>query len=367
MKNLKMTRIWIRFQARKDAKKDLPSGRSRALGDAERQIQTAAAVSLTREHEKYNHAVNPLAAKQKTAVREHDLVNDDFERLAAKVGRQEISTEISHAAHALGVIALSLGEGAFNLTAFNILREPGWKTILMALCVIVGIPFSAFAIGKWAKQWPAPKLSTAIIRMFIVIAFTVGGLITINRIRIAYLQDSVLSQHPWLAWAFLPLNFFILGVCALLAYLASDPEPGFAEARRKVDRVAAKIHSLESRMQRLAGAFRSKTAAMAQAAHQGIFYYRMLNRRSRTTPPPRYFDDPNDPNHLPPLPIYQTTTFDLGPSPTDDHQPPVDDRRRRGGKPPLAPTRVEQREAPAKRRGGTAPVLIEKRREGSSR
>jgi len=360
VKTWKLTRVWIWYQSRKDAKKDLPSVRSRALGEAERQIQTAAAVSLTREHEKYNQTVNPLAAKQKTAIREHDLVNEDFVKLASKVGRQEIRAEISHAAHTLGVIALSLGEGAFNLSAFNVLREPGWKTILMALCVIVGIPFSAFAIGKWAKQWPAPKLSTAIVRMLIVVAFTVGGLITINRIRIAYLQDGVLSQHPWLAWAFLPLNFFILGVCALLAYLASDPEPGFAEARRKVDRIAAKVHSIESKMRRLVSGFNSKTAALSQAAIQGVFYYRMLNRRARSGQPPRYFDDPTDPNHLPPLPVYQTAKHALEGLPADDH--PGAER-----KPALLPTQADQSDSSAKRKHRTSATTVEKRREGSSR
>jgi len=307
--NRRLTRAWIWFQAGNDAKKDLPSSKSKALGETERQIHSAATVALTGEHDKHIQAVNPVIAKRNVAARLHDIASRDFNRLAAKAGREEIRTEISRTVHMIAMIVISIGEGVFNLNAFNILREPGWKTILMALCVIIGVPVAAFALGHWAKQWPAPKLPTVVVRMTIVLAFTAAGLITINRIRVAYLQANVLTQHPWLAWAFLPLNFFILGVCALLAYLATDPEPGFAEARRKVDKQAEKIHSLDSKFRRLVHGFEIKKAALRQACIQGISYYRMHNRRNRTNSPPRYFDDPNDPNHLPTLPTFETPNY----------------------------------------------------------
>jgi hypothetical protein len=209
------------------------------------------------------------------------------------------------------MVCLALGEGVFNLAAFNVLREPGWHTALMALCVIVGVPICAFAAGKWARQWPNPKLSTALWRMIIVLLVTFGGLYSVNVIRVSYLasQGDMIAKYPWLSWAFFPLNLLIFLAAALSTYLSTDPEPNFAETRRKMDGAASKVNELDSKIQRYIHQFDCEKAGLQQLALQVIARYRMINRRHRKTQAPSYFDDPSDANHLPQIPIYSVTKF----------------------------------------------------------
>ena len=195
---------------------------------------------------------------------------------------------------------LTVGETAFNLVAFNVFREPAFYTALMALAVGVAIPLCAWAIGVWVRQWPPPWWVTAA-KLVVVAGVVVAVLVGINRVRLAYLQEQApefVGAHPELSLAFFTVNIVILVAAALVTYLAHDPEPGFAEAKAKVDWCNAAICKIEGRLDQLANALRTEAEMAKEAGWQLMAYYRMVNRRRREHVP-RYFDHDTEKNYQP--------------------------------------------------------------------
>jgi hypothetical protein len=193
-----------------------------------------------------------------------------------------------------------VGEAAFNLVAFNVFREPAFYTVLMAAAVSLAIPICASVLGIWLRQWPEPHARTAV-KIIVVAATVVGAVVGINWLRAAYVAElapDFAKAHPALSIVFLTVNLVVLAAAVVVSYLAQDPEPGFAEAKAKVDAHRIVIHALEGELEALAEEFRSAMELAKERGWQRIGYYRMVNRRYRPTPP-AYFDNETDKNHRP--------------------------------------------------------------------
>ena len=104
--------------------------------------------------------------------------------------------------------------------------------------------------------------------------------------------------HPALGGVFLAVNAVVLVAAIVVSYLAHDPEPGFAEAKAKVDAHRFGVQALRGELHKLAEELRSAVELAKERGWQLIGYYRMVNRRYRPSPP-AYFDDETDKNHRP--------------------------------------------------------------------
>ena len=297
-----MRRIWVWWNARLDARLDLPSREARALGDSEEQIRSAVNLSIRDAEESFGRRARPRESKL-AAIRQRveDIYQPEFERLAQKIGRREVQVHMSRFGHWILLALLTLGEMAFNLVAFNIFREPALQTALMALAVVLAIPLCALAVGVWVRQWPQPWWGT-LIKLMVLLATLAAVLVGINRVRLAYLRElapGFVDNHPELTWAFFVVNVVVLVGAALVTYLAHDPEPGFAEIKRKLEYARRKEHAIEGRLNVLRTRLVWSSEFAKEAGWQLMAYYRTVNRRRRTSPVPKYFDDENDHNHRP--------------------------------------------------------------------
>lgn len=294
-------KLWTWWNARRDRKCNLPSPEAQALGETERQIQTAVNLAIRKVEEEYTGKARPKEAE--VARLKNDLweiYKPEYIRLQELTGRRDVLVHLSRGWHMIFLFLLTLGEAAFNLVAFNIFREPGLYTALMVLGVVIAIPFCAWFVGLWIRQWPQPWWKTAL-KLFVIIGILAWVLFGINRIRLAYLRTlapDFLTAHPELEWAFLAINGVVIVGAALVTFLAHDPQPGFAEAKRKVDRSNTEICEMEGQLNRLTGQVLAQMEMLKESGWQLIARYRMVNRRKRSAVP-RYFDDDTDKNYRP--------------------------------------------------------------------
>jgi hypothetical protein len=301
VKSRYLGRLWAWRNALLDGRLNLPDEKIRALGDTERQILHGASIGIGQAQEEHARETNPLIAKKEEIAKTSGASRQEYERLQKKTGRFEPRIYLSSMAHHFIMLALACGEAAFNLVAFDVFREPGYRTVLMALVVVIAIPLCAWFVGIWIRQWPKPAWVTTT-KVCFVVASLVFVLIGMNRIRLAYLaqlQPTLLSEHPELKWAFMAANLVVLFAAALVTYLATDPEPGFAEAKTRVDKAVKEIHKIDGKLNHLAERVITECKQIRAGALQLIAFYRAINRRYRSAPAPNYFDDANDPNHIP--------------------------------------------------------------------
>ena len=300
----------------RDRKSDLPRADTKALSGMEQRIQNAVNLTIRDAEREYAHHADPLEAERDKLVKERDkFYLPDYEKLQQKLGRYDVLVYISKPTHLVLLALLTIGEMAFNLVAFNVMREPGLYTVLMALAVAFAIPICAWATGVWVRQWPPPWWKTAL-KLLVVITALAAVLVGINRVRIAYLQErspEFVARHPELSTAFFAVNIIILVAAALVTYLAHDPEPGFEDVKRRLDRCQRRLHWIEGRLDQLANQFRIEADMLKEHGWQLMAYYRMLNRRGRQKVP-NYFDDPADPNHKPPFVDVDVAQFHTGAS-----------------------------------------------------
>lgn len=294
-------RLWTWWNARVDKRRNLPSPGATALSETERQIQTAVNRTIRRAEQRYAKRADELEGKLSELRNALEKIYEpEYKELQNKAGRRDVRIYMSHGTHIVLLGLLTVGETAFNLIAFNVFREPGFFTALMALAVGAAIPICAWAIGVWVRQWPPPWWKTAA-KVVVVTGVLVAVLVGINGVRLAYLQEQApefIGAHPELSLAFFTVNIVILVAAALVTYLAHDPEPGFAEAKAKVDWSNARIRGITGRLDELANAFRTEAEIVKEAGWELMAYYRMVNRRRREQVP-RYFDDDADKNYQP--------------------------------------------------------------------
>lgn len=294
-------KLWTWWNARIDGRHNLPSPEASALGETERQIQTATNLAIRDAEERHALKARPLEAELARLRKDLDEIYEpEYQRLQQITGRHDVQIYLSRPVHFFLLLLLTAGEMAFNLVAFNIYREPALYTALMALAVVVSVPLCAWFIGLWVRQWPPPWWKTAI-KLIVVLGILTWVLFGVNRIRVAYLRmlaPEFLAAHPELEWAFLAVNGIVVLGAALVTYLAHDPQPGFAEAKRKVDRHHAWIQGLQGRLRQLESRLHADAEIAKESGWQLIAYYRMINRRQRQSVP-RYFDDDSNRNYRP--------------------------------------------------------------------
>ncbi|MGH7961799.1 MAG: hypothetical protein ACRERD_08230 [Candidatus Binatia bacterium] len=294
-------RLWLWWNAHLDARKNIPSPEATALSETEREIQSSANTSIRKAEQRFAKRADPVESKLaelRKALQE--ISEPEYLRLQEKTGRRDVLIGLSFPLYLTLLGALTIGEMIFNIAAFNVFQEPALYTLLMALAVGVAVPICAHVVGMWLRQWPPPWWKTAIYLVSLV-AIIVPVLAAMNRARLAYLQElapEFVTAHPELNTAFLAINLLIVMAAALLSYLAHDPEPGFAEAKAKLDWSNAAVRRLEGKLDQWANAFRTEVEMLKQAGWGLMAYYRKVNRRRRDTVP-GYFDNDSDKNHLP--------------------------------------------------------------------
>jgi hypothetical protein len=292
-------RIW--WNARLDAKHHVPSPDSTVLGDTERQILSATNREIQHASRAYAGEAKPLVsrlASHRKALNE--IYQPEYERLMERAGRADIQVYLSRPIHLVLLIILTAGETAFNAVVFNLYREPALYTLLMAAAVSLAIPLCASVVGIWLRQWPEPKARTAV-KIAAVLSVLVSAVFGINALRVSYLAElapEFAKAHSGFGCVFIVLNLCVIAAAVLLGYLAHDPEPGFAEAKRKMDASNVAIHAIEGELARLRGHFEATVELAKEKGWELIGYYRMVLRRYHPAPP-RYFDDESDKNHHP--------------------------------------------------------------------
>lgn len=132
----------------------MPAPSATALGDTERQIQTAANLRIRVLQAQHDAAATPLAAQLVQARARFDEVEaPEFERLVAKTGRHQEDVSIGPFGRYALLFLLSIGEAAFNATVFAVFGDMTIMVWLMALAVAVAIPMLAHGMGVILRQW----------------------------------------------------------------------------------------------------------------------------------------------------------------------------------------------------------------------
>ncbi len=289
------------WNARLDARRDLPAPETTVLGEAERQIQSAVNRAIRTLEQRYARKANPLNSERlrlrSALARSYRPELDALER---RTGRHDVRVHLGYSVHLFLLLLLTVGEGAFNLVAFNVFQEPAYYTILMALAVSLAIPICAWSVGMWVRQWPRPAWRT-LLKVVTVTGVLVAVLLGINEVRIAYLEAQApefVAAHPELSQAFLAVNLVILVAAMLVTYLAHDPEPGFVQARKRVEASERRLERLDGVLGQLIASLRAEAEMAKEAGLELVSFYRLLNRRGRDSCP-RYYDDPSEPAHRP--------------------------------------------------------------------
>lgn len=294
-------RLWTWWNARLDARKNIPSPDATALSETERQIQNHVNISIRNAEQWFTKRADPVEGKladlRKTL---QEISEPEYLRLQQKTGRRDALIALSFPIYLLLLATLTVGEMIFNIAAFNVFQEPALYTLFMALAVGVAVPICAHVLGIWFRQWPPPWWKTALYLIGLV-AIVVPVLAGMNRARLAYLQElapEFVTAHPELNTAFLAINILIVMAATLLSYLAHDPEPGFAEAKAKLEWNNATVRRLEGKVDQWANTFRTEVEMLKETGWGLMAYYRKINRRHRENVP-RYFDNESEKNHFP--------------------------------------------------------------------
>jgi hypothetical protein len=294
-------RLWLWWNARLDARKNIPSPEAAALSETERQIQSGVNTSIRDVEQWFAKRADPAESKLAELGKAlQEIYEPEYLRLREQSGRRDVLVYLSAPAYLALLTVLTIGELAFNVVAFNVFQEPTFYTVLMATAVGLAIPICAHLVGIWIRQWPPPWWATAI-KLISLVTILVAVLAAMNRVRLAYLQElapEFVKAHPELDMAFLAINILVLVAAAVVTYLAYDPEPGFAEAKEKLDRSNAAVRRLEGKLDQWANAFRTEVEMLKETGWGLMAYYRKVNRRHREKVP-RYFDNDSDKNHFP--------------------------------------------------------------------
>ena len=290
-------RLWTWWNARLDARKNLPSQDVKALSRVEQQIQSATNSSLSRVARDFGRKAERLESelgRLRTALA--NIHHPEYQRLVAKTGRHDVQTSINGVTEVFLLVLLAGAEFAFNLVAFNVFGEPALHTAIMAFGVALAIPLCAWGIGMWVRQWPPPWWKTAI-KVSIVTAAALAVLYGINEVRLAYLEEKApdfLKTHPYMSLAFFTVNLVILVAAILVTYFSHDPEVGFEKAKTKFERCLYGISRIEGQLDQWATEFESEIEMFKQGGWSLMAYYRSINERHRKAPAPNYFNDGAD-------------------------------------------------------------------------
>jgi hypothetical protein len=292
--------IW--WNARRDGRKNLPPSTTRALGDFEQRIVNAVTVTIAETRARLADVLARPQANLQTSDREFARAQQEDQRLRTKTGRHDLLLAISAAARNVWMTVLFVGEAAINAIAFATLDRSEGETLGIGIALALAFTILSGALGRFARQMDADPHAKR--NALALLTALVVGLPGANYFRIVYLRHHnprLWSDGVWVSVAFLALNVIILTAVAYVKFASTDPEPGFASARKRLWKRMNETHYGQETVTKL-----KRQAAMDEeraraAGYQAVFQYRQTNRRYRSDPPPAYFDDPKDPNNRPPL------------------------------------------------------------------
>lgn len=284
-------RTW--WRAWMDARKDEPSSDSANLHNSE-QLIVRKSNQLMKDLEKiYSKKIERGESARNYLQTERNKYKKQYTAQAREIQRWDVLIYLHPVLHWSLMVLLAIGEGAFNIVAFNVLREPGIVTVITALMVVIAIPVCALFIGIRIRQLPPPHLRTAL-EIICVTIFIVGGLIFINKLRFSYLGEidrEFAATHPEVGQAFLAINLLVFIAATVVAYLGHDPKQGFAEVKNKYEHYNKALHTIEGKLDHWASEYLAEYDKIKEAALYLINYYRMINRRKRSSEPPKYFTE----------------------------------------------------------------------------
>jgi uncharacterized membrane protein len=289
-----LTRTQIWFDALLDRRHNLPAVNATGLSSSEMAIQAAVNISIRALEQAHAKSVEPL--KLQLAFSREQLLHvelPEWERLVAKTGRRQEDVAIRPMTHHVLMALLSVGEAAFNVVAFAVFGEAVILSAAMALAVALAIPILAHHAGMALRQYTplARKARWATTLSGVALA----TLVAINQLRVSYLHAEG-SQTSVAASQYFVINVSVFAAACLLTYLATDPEPGFIEAKRRVERRKADVAATSGRLRELARVLILEIDMHREGGAQAIAWYRGVNRRGRNGVP-QYFDDANAPSH----------------------------------------------------------------------
>ena len=195
----------------------------RILGDCNDFVQSAFRVGEANERRWRNkqQGLHEGLRSDALALRRSEMTLQGVRAQLRRMGSPDIS--LGTFGYALILIAIALGEAAFNMVAFEVFGEAKLFTLLMVLGVVIVLPLMAHVVGmKWCQI-----NSTNYLRSSIVIASAIiimlGALWEINKIRLDYLGASNVGLAGTLPTeAYFLINILIFAGAVYASYLAHD-------------------------------------------------------------------------------------------------------------------------------------------------
>jgi len=209
----------------------------------------------------------------------------ELEQKQHEAGSQSPDVHLSPRSKLALTVTMILGENAFNLTAFDVFRQPFLETVIMAVSVGIAVPISAQLVGVWLRQFPKPAWRTAL-QMAAVLSLIVWVLSGLNSVRIMVLQGKdpeFLMHNPNLGAAIFPVNVAVLLASAIAVYMSLDAIPGFVEVHNRVRKLEGRLAHFTSKLRKLESRQKSRNEYWEAGRKEALAYYRMINDRHRST------------------------------------------------------------------------------------
>lgn len=164
----------------------------------------------------------------------------------------------SHKRTLLNIIFLLLmfsGEAVFNVQAFYLLGSGRFETWLMALAIIIGLPYAAHSIGSWLKEEKKSRIAK-------IIAFTVGIVVILLIIGIGWIREELLKEtikemgfeiSPMMSnFFFIITNLFLFVLLLMVEYRgAPSDQQKYKDSKTKLSHYKEELSSLEKEKQGL--------------------------------------------------------------------------------------------------------------------
>jgi hypothetical protein len=272
--------LWVWWNARRDAKAGIPAADSKALSPVESRLVTRA-----------NRRVMRAAKKPFTRIavlRGH----------AAGYGVPKPA--IPRTWHAILLALFFVGEAAFNLTAFNVFREPMLMTFLMAIPVGIGVPLCAMYVGRLLINFATERVKNTVIILLVLLVVS-ASLYGINVARVTFLRyhaPQYVQQNPGLGVAFFVLAIFIFVATTVTTIMAHPHVEDKTQAEARAQIRQSLIDKLQSKIEKEKGKILGIANLEETRARELMYKYRGLVMRVRKDVPLYFKEDKEAANKL---------------------------------------------------------------------
>lgn len=164
------------------------------------------------EEPKRENEINKLNSQSENLEKEKDKLKEEKDNLEIYVRKHKRSFWIT-----IGAILIFLGEATFNVQAFYLLEASRFETWVMALAVIVAIPFSAHYIGSSLKNENATSTEKAL--AFSLTIMVILGLLGVGWMREQYLYDLIKDANSSISPFFAGLFFIVLNLLLFVLFI----------------------------------------------------------------------------------------------------------------------------------------------------